>query len=89
MGILINLLINGLAVYFTAQVLPGVFIENFFTAILVSIALGLVNTFLKPILFILTLPATLLTLGLFTFVINAVMVYFFIFFVFHESSRKN
>lgn len=75
MGILINLLINGLAVYITAHVLPGVFVDNFFTAIVVSVVLGAVNTFLKPILFILTLPATILTLGLFTFVINALMVY--------------
>jgi len=75
MGILINLLINGLAVYITAHVLPGVAVDSFFTAIIVSIVLGIVNTFIKPILFILTLPATLLTLGLFTFVINALMVY--------------
>ena len=75
MGILINLLINGLAVYITAQVLPGVSVENFLTAVIVSVVLGIVNTLIKPILFILTLPATILTLGLFTFVINVLMVY--------------
>lgn len=75
MGILVNLLINGLAVYITARVLPGVSVDNFMTALIVSVVLGLVNTFIKPILFILTLPATILTLGLFTFVINALMVY--------------
>ncbi|MFZ2205913.1 MAG: phage holin family protein [Microgenomates group bacterium] len=75
MGIIINLLINGLAVYISARVIPGVSIDSFVTAIIVSVVLGVVNTFLKPILFILTLPATILTLGLFTFVINALMVY--------------
>jgi len=75
MGIIVNLLINGLAVYITAYVLPGVSVDNFITAIIVSVVLGVVNTFLKPILLILTLPATILTLGLFTFVINALMVY--------------
>lgn len=75
MGILINLLINGLAVYVTAHVLPGVTVDTFMTAIIVSVVLGVVNTFLKPILFVLTLPATILTLGLFTLVINALMVY--------------
>ena len=75
MGILINLLINGLAVYITAHVLPGVAVDSFITAIIVSVVLGIVNTLIKPILLILTLPATILTLGLFTFVINALMVY--------------
>lgn len=75
MGIFINLLINGLAVYITANLLPGVAVNNFFTAIVVSVVLGLVNTFIKPILFILTLPATIMTLGLFTFVINALMIF--------------
>lgn len=75
MGIIVSLLINGLAVYITASILPGVSVDNFITAILVSVVLGVVNTFIKPILFILTLPATISTLGLFTFVINALMVF--------------
>lgn len=75
MGIIINLLVNGLAVYISAYFLSGVSVDSFVTAIIVSVALGIANTLLKPILIILTLPATLLTLGLFTFVINALMVY--------------
>jgi len=75
MGFLVNLLINGLAVYITARVLPGVSVDSFVTAIIVSVVLALVNTFIKPILFILTLPATILTLGLFTLVINALMIF--------------
>ncbi len=74
MEILINLLIYSVAVYATAQILPGVTLSNFSTAIVVTIILGLVNTFLKPIFLLLTLPVSIVTLGLFTFVINALMV---------------
>lgn len=74
MEILINLLIYSLAVYVTAQVLPGVTLSNFSTAIVVTIILGLVNAFIKPVFILLTLPVSILTLGLFTFVINALMV---------------
>jgi putative membrane protein len=63
-----------LAVYVTAQVLPGVTLSNFSTAIVVTIILGLVNAFIKPVFILLTLPVSILTLGLFTFVINALMV---------------
>ena len=82
-----NLLINGLAVYITARILPGIFVDNFMTAIIVSIVLSLVNTFIKPILFILTLPATILSLGLFTLVLNAFMIFLVVRFVpgFHVS----
>lgn len=74
MHILISLLVNGLAVFITAKLLPGVKVDSFFTALIVSVVLGLVNTFLKPILLLLTLPVTILTLGLFALVINALMV---------------
>lgn len=74
MQILVNLIINGLAVFITSRILPGVAVDDFFVAILVSVILGVVNTFLKPILLLLTLPINILTLGLFTFVINAIMV---------------
>ncbi len=74
MKLLIYLLINGLAVFITGYILPGVRVGNFLTAMIVAALLGIVNTILKPILIILTLPITLLTLGLFTFVINAFLV---------------
>lgn len=70
-----SLLINGIAVYITANVLPGVSVDSFLTAIIVSVVMGAVNAFIKPVLFILTLPVTISTLGLFTFVINALMVF--------------
>lgn len=74
MQIIINLLINGLAVLISAYLLPGVKVDSYFTAIVVAVVLGLVNTVLKPILILFTLPITILTLGLFTFIINALMI---------------
>ena len=74
MQILVNLLVSGLAVFVSAYVLPGVHVDTFVTAIIVAVVLGIVNAVLKPMLLLLTLPINLLTLGLFTFVINAVMV---------------
>ncbi len=74
MNILINVIINGLAVFITASILPGVSIDNFFTSIMVAVVLALVNTFIKPILILLTLPVDILTLGIFIFIINALLV---------------
>jgi putative membrane protein len=74
MNFLINLFVNGVAVYLTSILLPGVRIDGFIPAILVALVLGLINTFLKPLLLILTLPINILTLGLFTFVINALVI---------------
>ncbi len=69
MRILIHLLISAVAVYVTASVLPGVSIDGVGTALAVAVVLGLVNTLVRPVLFILTLPINILTLGLFTFVV--------------------
>lgn len=74
MSLIINLLLSALAVMISAYVLPGVTVENFWTALVVAVAMGIVNAILKPILVILTLPINILTLGLFTLVINAVLV---------------
>lgn len=74
MQLLLNLLITGLAVIITSYLLPGVHTDSFGVAILVAIVLGIVNIFIKPILVILTLPITVLSLGLFIFIINALMV---------------
>lgn len=71
---LIRLLVNALSVYLTAYLLSGVHIDNFFYAIGVAFMLALVNTFLRPILVILTIPITLVTLGLFLIVINTLMI---------------
>lgn len=74
MALLINILISGLAVYIASYLLPGVMLDGFGAAIIVGIVLGIVNTVVKPILVLLTLPITIVTLGLFAFVINALMV---------------
>ncbi|EKD85594.1 MAG: hypothetical protein ACD_37C00681G0004 [uncultured bacterium] len=74
MSIIINLLLSAIAVFVAANVLPGIEVENFTTALVAAIVLGVINAFLKPILVILTLPINLVTLGLFTFVLNALLI---------------
>lgn len=68
-----TLLINSIAVYLTAKLLDGVQLKSFWTAIVVAILLALVNSFVKPLIIFLTLPLTIITLGLFILVINAFM----------------
>jgi len=70
----INWLLSGLVVLSASYLLPGVHVESFLTALVVALVLGVVNILVKPLVFVLTLPLTLLTLGLFSFVINALMV---------------
>lgn len=74
MNYLFKLLLSALAVYILVQVLPGVHADNFATAILVAFALSVLNLFVKPLLIILTLPVTILTLGLFLLAINAFII---------------
>lgn len=74
MQILVFILINGLAVYLAAYILPGVAINSLVTALIVGLILGVANAFIKPILILLTLPITLISLGLFIFVINGLLV---------------
>lgn len=74
MNIFVKIIINTIAVFVAAKVLPGVHIASLSTALIVAVLLGVVNTFLKPILFFLTLPPTILSLGLFAFILNALMV---------------
>lgn len=68
-----TLLLNAVGIFIIGYILSGVKIESFFTALGVAILLGLVNTFVKPILLFLTFPITLITFGLFILVINALM----------------
>ncbi|EKE27396.1 MAG: hypothetical protein ACD_3C00213G0005 [uncultured bacterium (gcode 4)] len=74
MSIIINLLISALAVIITAYLLPWVVVSGFITALLVAIVLWIVNTFIKPLILLLTLPINILTIWLFTFVINALLI---------------
>ncbi|PIQ78905.1 hypothetical protein COV81_03815 [Candidatus Peregrinibacteria bacterium CG11_big_fil_rev_8_21_14_0_20_41_10] len=76
MKILINWLLSALAVFGAAYLLPGVSLGDFWTALVVALVLGIINAIIRPILVILTLPINILTLGLFTIVINGVLVMF-------------
>ncbi|NHQ60507.1 phage holin family protein [Chlorobium sp. BLA1] len=73
MSILIQWLINALAVYATAHLLEGIHIKSFGAAILVALVLGLVNALLRPVLVFFSIPFIILTLGLFLLVINALL----------------
>lgn len=61
----------GLTVMISAYVIPGVTVDSFFTALVAAVILAIVNFIIKPIVSFLTLPINILTLGLFTFIINA------------------
>ncbi|MCS6975170.1 MAG: phage holin family protein [Cyclobacteriaceae bacterium] len=71
---IIRFFLNGLAVLLSAYLLPGVEVEHYGYALLVAAILALINTFIKPVLIILTIPITLVTFGLFLLVINALMI---------------
>ncbi len=71
--LLVVWLINSLALLTVAYVLPGIVVADFTAAMIAAVVLGLVNTFIRPVLILLTLPVTLLTLGLFIFVINGLL----------------
>ena len=66
-------IVNAAALLLVAYLYPGVHVESFFAAAIAALVLGLVNAVVRPILVILTFPVTLLTLGLFLFVINALL----------------
>lgn len=74
MKIVLKLLVSSLAVFFAAYLLDGVHLSGFPAAIILAIILSLLNTFLKPILIILTIPFTVLSFGLFLLVINAFII---------------
>jgi putative membrane protein len=72
MRFLLRLLLNGLAIIVAAWFVPGVRLAGLVPAIVAGILLGLVNALVRPILLLLTFPITLLTLGLFIFIVNAI-----------------
>lgn len=69
-------ILNAAALLLVAYLYPGVTVESFFAGLIAALVLGLVNAVIRPILILLTLPATVLTLGLFIFVINALLFWF-------------
>ena len=74
MKLLIRLFLSAIAVMLASYLLPGVTTEGFLVAILVAAVLGLLNAVIKPVLIILTIPITIVTLGLFLLVINALII---------------
>lgn len=74
-------LINALAIFLVGHFLPGIHVPDLRTALLVAFALGLLNIFVRPILLILTLPVNILTLGIFTLVLNGCMFWFASYFI--------
>lgn len=71
MYLLFRWLLNAAVLLLVAYIVPGFHVDSFYTALIVALVLGILNAVIKPILVILTLPITILTLGLFTFIINA------------------
>ncbi len=74
MKLIMKLILSALAVIIIAKFLPGVHLDNYTTAILVAVVIAILNVLVKPILIIFTLPITIVTLGLFLLVINAIII---------------
>jgi putative membrane protein len=76
MNIIIRWLLTAIAIIISSYIIPGVVVSSFWTALWVAVFMAVVNVILRPILIILTLPINILTLGLFTLVINAILILF-------------
>jgi len=72
-GMIIRWVLNAVALLITAALISGIEIRGFFSALIASMVLGIVNAVIRPIVVVLTLPLNILTLGLFTLVINGLM----------------
>ena len=71
MKIILRILITAFALILVANFVPGIEVANFYVALIAALILGVLNTLVRPVLLILTLPITIVTLGLFIFIINA------------------
>jgi len=76
MSLLLRIIVNAVALLAVAYLVPGIVVSGFLGALVAAVVLGVVNAVLKPILIILSLPLEIITLGLFTFVINALLFWF-------------
>ncbi len=74
MNIILRIIISAIVAFGLSYILSGIHIHSFVTALMLAVALGLLNLIVKPILVILTLPITIFTFGLFLFVINALII---------------
>lgn len=73
--LILTWVLNCFALFFVMKLVPGIHIDQFKALLLATLVIGLLNTFLRPLLILLTLPVTMMTLGLFTLVINGVIFY--------------
>lgn len=76
MRIITKVLLTAFVLLLIAKYVPGITVDGVYTAIMAAIVLGLLNVFIRPLLLVLTFPITIITLGLFTFVINAALFQF-------------
>ncbi|KAA0889469.1 phage holin family protein [Pusillimonas sp. ANT_WB101] len=76
MELLLVWLLNAVALLIVAYILPGITVASFGSALIAALVLGLLNTLVKPVLILLTLPITIVTLGLFLLVLNALVFWF-------------
>jgi putative membrane protein len=74
MKTILKTLLTAFAVVVLANILPGVVVSNFLSAVIVAVVIAFLNIFVRPLLIFFTLPATIVTLGLFLFVINAIII---------------
>lgn len=74
MRLILYLLISSFSIFIGSYIIPGVKVESLVTILVVAIVLGILNTFLKPILVLLTLPITIITLGIFYLILNALII---------------
>ena len=81
MRFIIKVLITALAVFIAAWLLPHIEVDNYLTCIFVALVLALLNAIVRPVLLFISIPATILTLGLFIFVINALIIFIAAYFV--------
>ncbi len=75
MTLVLRWVLNALALLVAASIIPGFEVSSFYAALIAALVLGLVNALVRPIVFILTLPVTIVTLGFFVFIVNALMLW--------------
>jgi putative membrane protein len=81
MNTILKLILTAVAVFVLSKILPGITVTNLNAALIVAIILGLLKVFIRPIIILLTLPITIVTLGLFLFVINTILILLTDFFI--------
>src|SRR3989338_9065764 len=74
MYLIFRWIVNALALLLISSFVPGFGVSSFYTALIAALVLGIVNTLIRPLILVLTLQVTILTLGLFSFVVNALMI---------------